>query len=150
MINYFAELYLGSYLPALLIAMAYTVTQDQVGMQANFYFVTIPAQLTPYLMMAISLLFPGGVYMMFFQMEGLVAAHMYRFLTKIWPEIGGGKDLIPTPRFMTTLWGIMSGTRPVTGRAAPASGGSSGSSTGVNRGPLPDSWRSRGPGHRLG
>ncbi|KAI9898353.1 hypothetical protein N3K66_006713 [Trichothecium roseum] len=149
--NYFAELYFGSYLPALLIAMAYTVTQDQIGMQANFFFVTVPAQLTPFLMMGISLLFPGGVYVLLFQVQGLIAAHLYRFLTKIWPEIGGGKDLIPTPRFVSTLWGMLSGAGAIAGRATAAAGGAaSGGSTGADRGPLPSSWRSRGPGQRLG
>lgn len=131
--------------------MAYTVTQDQIGMQANFFFVTVPAQLTPFLMMGISLLFPGGVYVLLFQVQGLIAAHLYRFLTKIWPEIGGGKDLIPTPRFVSTLWGMLSGAGAIAGRATAAAGGAaSGSSTGADRGPLPSSWRSRGPGQRLG
>jgi Derlin-2/3 len=38
--------------------------------------------------------------------------------------------------------------RPAVGARAP--GTAFGQSSGASRGPLPDSWRTRGPGHRLG
>lgn len=133
--------------------MTYTVTQDQRGMKANFYFITIPAQLTPYCMILVSLLFPGGVSDMILQLLGLVAAHLYEFLTKIWPQFGGtGRTLLPTPAFLTTAVNTVSGWTANIG-AGPgrmAGGASTGQATGASRGPLPDSWRSRGPGHRLG
>lgn len=133
--------------------MCYTVTQDQRGMKANFYFITIPAQLTPYCMILVNLLFPGGAMGMLLQIEGLVAAHLYDFLTRIWPQFGGsGRSLIPTPRFLTTVVNRVSGLTANFGPApARGVGGSTGRTTGASTNPpLPDSWRSRGPGHRLG
>ncbi|KFH47681.1 Derlin-like protein [Hapsidospora chrysogenum ATCC 11550] len=143
------------FLHALILAVCYTVTQDQRGMKANFYFINIPAQLTPYCMIAINLLFPGGPMMMLLQAEGLVAAHLYDFLTRIWPQFGGsGRSLIPTPAVLTTAVNAVSRWTSRAGVAAPprgaGAGASTGSATGASRGPLPDSWRSRGPGHRLG
>jgi Derlin-2/3 len=138
-----------TFLRALIIAMAYTVTQAQRGMKASFYFITIPAQLTPYAMMAVNLLFPGGPMTILLQLQGLAAAHLYDFLTRIWPQYGGGRDLIPTPAVLTQLVNRVSGQGADPRRRTPDAG-PSGSSTGRSFGPLPDSWRSRGPGHRLG
>lgn len=119
-------------------------------MKANFFVVTIPAQLVPYTMMLVSLLMvgPGGVML---QLCGLVAAHLYDFLTRIWPEFGGGRNFLSTPAFVSRLLGLGLGGRTqqrshgtatrATGGSAPASGGG---------GPLPDAWRTRGRGQRLG
>ncbi|KAL6849510.1 hypothetical protein ACO1O0_009051 [Amphichorda felina] len=60
------------FLPGLIVALCYTVTQDQRGMKASFYFITIPAQLTPYCMILINLLFPGGAMRMILQIEGWI------------------------------------------------------------------------------
>lgn len=141
-----------TFLQALTVAMCYTVTQDQPGAKVNYMFITIPAQLTPYAMILVNLLFPGGAMNMLLQVQGLVAAHLFNFLTRIWPEYGGGRNLIPTPAFMST---VVQSTEAVQGRVASAAGirpasQSSGHGTGASRGPLPDSWRTRGPGQRLG
>ncbi|RDA86373.1 hypothetical protein CP532_1068 [Ophiocordyceps camponoti-leonardi (nom. inval.)] len=140
MMNYLSGMGYGTFLRALILAMCYTVTQDQRGMKASLMFITIPAPMTPYAMLAFNLLFPSGVSNMLLQLLGLLAAHLFDFLTRIWPEYGGGRNLIPTPAFYSTAvqsvearWGVPS----------PAAGGGS-------RGPLPDSWRTRGTGHRLG
>jgi len=141
------------YLRALLLAMAYTVTQGQRGMTANFYFINIPAQLTPYAMIAVNLLFPGGVPNMILQLEGLVAAHLFEFLTVIWPQYGGtGNSLLPTPPVLVKLVDALSGVTERVGAAAQgrAADSSAGRSTGADSGPLPDSWRTRGRGQRLG
>lgn len=45
------------------------------------------------------------------QATGLVAAHLYDFLTKIWPEYGGGRKLINTPAFVAR-WFATVGTAP--------------------------------------
>ncbi|KAI8241752.1 hypothetical protein K4K56_001905 [Colletotrichum sp. SAR 10_98] len=148
----------GAFLPALILAMCRTVTQDQRGMKANFYFVTIPAQLTPFCMMLVSLLFPGGYYNFMLQLMGFLAAHLYDFLSRIWPEFSGGRNLIPAPAFLSRLvttprfYRRDYGTAVNNSGRVPAGGQSSGSSTGASlgNGPLPDSWRTRGPGRRLG
>jgi Derlin-2/3 len=135
---------------ALLLAMAYTVTQEQRGQTTNYMFVSIPSQLVPFAMMGINLFFPGGIGIVFLQLQGLAAAHLYLFLTKIWPDVAGGRNWLETPAF------IRSAVNGATPAPQPAAGGrglgtaTSAQSSGASRGPLPDSWRTRGPGHRLG
>lgn len=132
-------------LQALILALCYTATQDQRGMKVNFMFINIPAQLTPYAMLVSNLFFPGGVNAMFVQFQGLLAGHLYEFLTRIWPEYGGGRNLIPTPRMISRIVGAVGAAL----NGLTDSGRIHGSSS-RGRGPLPDSWRTRGPGHRLG
>ncbi|KAL7925416.1 Der1-like family domain-containing protein [Trichoderma austrokoningii] len=139
----------GVFTQALLLAMAYTVTQEQRGQTTNYMFISIPSQLVPFAMMAINLFFPGGISIVFLQLQGLAAAHLYLFLTKIWPDIAGGQNWLATPAF------IQSAVNGVTPAPQPPAGGrgfdtTSAQSSGASRGPLPDSWRTRGPGHRLG
>ncbi|KAI1084262.1 Der1-like family-domain-containing protein [Whalleya microplaca] len=132
------------YMQALLIAMCYTATQDQRGMNAHFYVITIPAQLMPYCLLLVQLLFPGGWEAIKIGITGLVAAHLHDFLTRIYPEFGNGPNLIPTPGFVSWILGTPRIHRTAYGTAyVPPREGSS-------RGPLPDSWRSKGPGRRLG
>lgn len=143
----------GAFLSGLILAMCRTVTQDQRGQKASIYFVTIPAQLMPFAMMLMSLLFPGGHMTFMVQLCGFLASHLFDFLTRYYPQFIGGRNLAPTPAILSRLvqtpqvfergfgTAIRTGTQPSTGRTT-------GSSTGS--GPLPDSWRSRGAGHRLG
>ncbi|KZZ96475.1 Derlin [Moelleriella libera RCEF 2490] len=149
-----------SFLPALILAMAYTVTQEQRGAKVNYMFITMPAQLMPFAMLAINLLFPGGAMNLLLQLHGLFAGHLFDFLTKTWPNYGGGRNLIPTPVVMSRLVQSVEsfisartagGSRPAGQRlgGGSTSGSGSGAST-SSGGPLPDSWRTRGPGQRLG
>lgn len=147
--NYWTGIFFPMFIKALILAMVYTVTQDQRGMKASFYFITIPAQLTPYAMMLVTFLMAGPMPTVL-QLHGLVAAHLYDFLTRIWPEFGGGRNLIPAPAFLSRLVETPRVFRRDYGTAIRPSGQSSGSSTGASTGPLPDSWRTRGSGHRLG
>ncbi|KAL7949017.1 Der1-like family domain-containing protein [Trichoderma barbatum] len=135
---------------ALLLAMAYTVTQEQRGQTTNYMFINIPSQLVPFAMMGINLFFPGGIGIVLLQLHGLAAAHLYLFLSKIWPEVGGGRNWIQTPAFITSLVNGVTPApqRPAAGARAPDA--ASARSSGASRGPLPDSWRTRGPGQRLG
>ncbi len=143
----------GFYLQGLILALAYTGTQDQRGVKTTFFFVTIPAQLVPYTMMLVSLLMVGpGILMI--QLCGLFAAHLHDFLTRLWPEFGGGSNWIPTPAFLSRL--VDAGERRIEhrsyGTAFQGAGAGAGSATGreSGSGPLPDSWRTRGRGQRLG
>ncbi len=140
--------YSGFYLQGLILALTYTATQDQRGVKTNFFFVTIPAQLVPYAMMLVSLLMAGPESLKL-QLCGLFAAHLHDFLTRIWPEFGGGRNLLPTPAFLSRL--VTGGERIIQrsyGTAFQAA--DTANSTGADRGPLPDSWRARGRGQRLG
>ncbi|KAI2643483.1 Der1-like family protein [Xylaria nigripes] len=140
------QLFTGAvmYLHALLIAICYTATQDQRGMQAHYYVVTVPAQLIPWCMLLVQLLFAGWTSFLL-GFTGIFAAHLHDFLTRIYPEFGRGPNLIPTPGFLS--WVVnnprINNTGYGTAYAPPTSSSGRG-------GPLPDSWRSKGPGRRLG
>ncbi|KAI1437268.1 Der1-like family protein [Xylaria sp. CBS 124048] len=131
------------YLHALLIAICYTATQDQRGMQAHFYVVTVPAQLMPWCMLLVQLLFAGWSSFLL-GLTGIFAAHLHDFLTRIYPQFGGGPNLIPTPQFVHRILDTrIRNTGFGTSYAPPVDSSGRG-------GPLPDSWRSKGPGRRLG
>lgn len=79
------------------------------------------------------------------QAVGIVSAHMYDFLTRIWPTFGGGTNMIKTPLFVKH-WFAGDGGRP-----APQDRGFGSATPATNRDPLPQSWSNqRGPGRRLG
>lgn len=148
----------GLYIHPLLVAMAYTVTQQQQGMKVHYIIISFPAPMMPYAMIAINLLGQGGPEKAWFDAQGLIAAHLFEFLTSVWPQVGGGTNWMPTPYFYPAIIrffaGLGSGAARVTQRSygsmtTPA-GRDSGSSSGVDTGPLPDSWRTRGSGRRLG
>lgn len=139
----------ANFLPALIVALCYTATQDQRGAKASFFFFKVPAQLVPYCMILFSLLTnPASIPL---QLSGLVAAHFHDFLTRLYPEFGGGPNLLPTPAFMSRLIETPRVLQRGYGTAIRNSGNQgSGSGTGASTGPLPDSWRTRGSGQRLG
>jgi Derlin-2/3 len=136
---------------ALVLAFAYTSTQDDRGQQATFFVITIPAQWIPYAMLLMALVM-GGPHAAMVQGTGLVAAHLHDFLTRIWPRFGGGKNLLPTPILFKRWFSVRQrntgyGTaRRAPGSSAAATSPAEGSSSGV----LPESWQNRGSGHRLG
>ena len=137
---------------ALTLALAYTSTQDDRGQKANFFIVTVPAQWIPYLMLLMTFVMSGPNAAKI-QVTGLIAAHLHDFLSRLWPEFGGGRNLLPTPGFIRKMWQTTTATTnnraygtafaPAQREASTASGASAG-------GVLPESWRSRGTGHRLG
>lgn len=91
------------------------------------------------------------------QATGLIAAHAYDFLTRIWPRFGGGRNWIEwaTPRAM---WRSFSDGRTGQDRVAtsmgagtafraPASAAEAGGGTTYSSG---STWGARGQGRRLG
>ncbi|TVY49860.1 Derlin [Lachnellula occidentalis] len=140
----------GAYLftSALVLAFAYTSCQDDRGMQATFYIMQIPAQYMPFAMILMILIMDSPQQALI-AATGLVAAHLHDFLTRLWPEFGGGTNLVPTPAFIKRLFQTRTTTvsRKAYGTSiAPPESSGSGSSSGV----LPESWKARGSGHRLG
>lgn len=142
----------------------YTWSQDNIGVPVTLYFVQIRAEYLP-LALAFMTWLGGGSAQAMVQITGIVAAHAYDFLTRIYPTYGGGRTYIRTPAFVqrwfrrrgpqATGYGAYRmntpGSRPVGGAAA-ASGRSTGSSSGGGGGFFSGngSWRARGAGHRLG
>lgn len=140
----------GGYLSALILAMCRTVTQDQRGQKASLFFVTIPAQLMPFGMMFMAFLMGGPIALML-NICGFVASHLFDFLTRYYPDFLGGRNLAPTPAFLSRFVDTPRVFQRTFGTAIrPAAQPSSGRTTGASTGPLPDSWRTRGAGRRLG
>jgi Derlin-2/3 len=92
------------------------------------------------------------------QVTGLIAAHLYDFLTRIWPTFGGGRNYIFTPQIVKRMFTagagtvenrgyghVVQGRGRATGSGAGAPDTGSGRSTGVS-----NAWGSVGPGRRLG
>ncbi|KAL2887789.1 Der1-like family protein [Ceratocystis lukuohia] len=140
------------------------MTIDKRGLKASLFLFTIPAQLMPYALMLMGFVQDpqSGMYMLPLQISGLLAAHMWDFITRIYPEFGGGRNLLATPGFVSLFttsprvlrggFGRNAAGGGTSGEGGRTVGGSAGRSTGVSYGSgvLPDSWRSRGPGQRLG
>lgn len=140
-----------TFLQGLVVAICYTGHQDQRGMKANFWFFTVPAQLVPYCLIVINLLSPDGIAAVPLQITGILVAHLWDFATRLWPEFGGGRNLLPTPGFMSYLVRTPRVLERGFGTAIRPADAAAGSSTGASFGPpLPDSWKSRGSGQRLG
>lgn len=137
---------------ALILAFIYTSVQDDRGGKANFFIITIPAPFLPYCMLLMTFVLEGPDRAMV-QATGLVAAHLHDFLTRLYPTFGGGINLVPTPGFVKKMFQSTADTvehrsygtafRPAEREASTSSGAQAGDV-------LPESWRSRGSGHRLG
>lgn len=140
------------FLQALIIALCYTGVQDQRGVKMSFFFFQVPAQTVPYCIILFGMLSKGDPGAVPTQLTGIVAAHLYDFLTRLWPEFGGGSSLLPTPGFLSRLVATPLVNEREHGTAIRGAGSrSSGTSSGAVTGSvLPDSWRTRGSGHRLG
>ena len=93
----------------------------------------------------------GGPHAALRQSMGLLAAHMYDFLTRLWPTFGGGKNYIQTPALFRGWFGgdQRRSTTKAYGTAirpgVQATGRTTSSSFGFG-----GSWAGRGQGHRLG
>ncbi|KAH8733217.1 Der1-like family-domain-containing protein [Phaeosphaeriaceae sp. PMI808] len=140
---------LGGYtfLPALTMAFAYIFAQDNPTRQVNFFILNFDAKYLPYALLFMTLVMddPSSALA---QGTGLIAAHLYDFLTRIWPTFGGGKNYIFTPQIVKNAFGSAPGQaqnraygQAIPGRAT----ASSGASTGVS-----NRWGGSGPGRRLG
>ena len=128
----------------------------------SYFIITFQAKYLPLVMLAMTFVMasPGAALL---QSTGLVAAHAYEFLAKIWPEQGGGRKVIQTPAFVQRWFAPPAGTaqrrgagtafaaRPAAGSSGAAGQGGSGSGGGWASGfSGGGNWGDRGPGRRLG
>lgn len=138
---------------ALILGLAYTYAQDNRGKKVTFYIITFNVVFLPWAILLLTFVL-GGPQAALAQGTGLLAAHLYDFLTRLWPTFGGGRNYVFTPNFVKRWFG---GDRPnikVKGygtaygpaTAQPPSRGTS-SGLGVFSG---GSWLGRGQGRRLG
>lgn len=139
------------FLQALSLAFAYTYAQDNPTRQVSFFIITFDAKYLPFGMLFITFIIDGPQAAMI-QATGLVAAHLYDFLTRIWPTFGGGKNYIFTPATVKRWFGGQPGNvqqrvygTAQAGRPQDAASlrtaGAAGRTTGFN---------AMGPGRRLG
>ena len=135
---------------ALILALAYTYSQDNKGKKVSFFIITFNVIWLPWAMLLMTFVLAGPDAALA-QVTGLVAAHLYDFLTRLYPTFGGGRNYIKTPTLFKRWFGGETpavevrgyGTafRPAT--TAPVQGRSTGSA-------FSNAWSTRGQGHRLG
>lgn len=129
----------------LIMALAYTFSQDNPDRTMSFFIISFPGRYLPYALLAVTFVL-GGPDAAKVQATGLLSAHLYDFLTRIWPEFGGGVNIIKTPDTVKR-WFAGDGERP-----APQARGS-GTAFAAPRAqapPNPNWSNQRGPGRRLG
>jgi Derlin-2/3 len=153
-----ATLWFGGvlFLHPLFLAMAYIFAQDNPNTNVTIFIVSFPAKYLPYALLALTWL-TGGPAAALAQFPGLLAGHLYDFLTRLWPMFGGGTNYLATPAFIKQWYIGMQGAgavrreygtmfRPAdpsaAGRPAAPAGGNTGAAGGV--------FGARGPGRRLG
>ena len=148
-------------MPSLMLAFAYTFAQENPANNVSFFILSFPAKYLPYAMLFMTFVM-GGPEAAKHQVTGLIAAHLYDFLTRIWPTFGGGNNLIRTPLFIQRLFGEGQGPRTGTVRGhgtafaarsssgAQAAQGSAGRAGGGTFTSGFSSWGTGGQGRRLG
>jgi Derlin-2/3 len=142
-----------TFLPALTLSYAYTFAQDSPTRQVSFFIVNFDAKFLPFALLFMTFIIDGPEPAAA-QLTGLLAAHLYDFLTRIWPTFGGGKNYIHTPNFVKRWFGGTTGVQNRSfgyvvqgqGRATGSGAGApSAAASGVS-----NRWGSVGPGRRLG
>ena len=136
---------------ALMLAFIYTFAQDNRGQKAHFIILQIPVEFLPWAMLTLTLIM-GGPTAALQQGTGVLAAHLYDFLTRLYPTFQGGRNYIQTPNVIKRLFGADQttvtnkpyGTSIRPGQALPQQ-----PTTGWGSG-LSGSWGGRGQGRRLG
>lgn len=146
-------------LSPLTLALAYTYSQENPNRQVTYFIITFAVKWLPYVMLATTLVMNGPGEALI-QGTGLVAAHTYNFLTKTWPEYGGGRKFISTPQVVRG-WFSRPGMAPTSRGAGTAfnAGGrgaqsvpqrQTGGGGGWTSGLAGSGWNARGSGRRLG
>jgi len=131
------------YTEPLLAALAYTYAQENRGKKVRFLIITMDVKWFPFAVCFMTFI-NHGIMAAQIQLMGIPAAHLYDFLTRLWPTFGGGTKLIKTPLFVSRWFG---------GGGIPARSQVKGPVT-IIRPPPPTTWSSgwgaRGQGRRLG
>jgi hypothetical protein len=142
----------GILMGALMLAFIYTFAQDNRGKKAHFIILQIPVEFLPWAMLGLTFVM-GGPTAAMQQGTGIIAAHLYEFLTRLYPQFQGGRNYIQTPAIVKRWFGAdrSSFTHKAYGTGfrqgqnlpqQPSSGWTSGFSS--------SSWSGRGQGRRLG
>ncbi|KAL6235443.1 hypothetical protein BDW75DRAFT_230290 [Aspergillus navahoensis] len=126
------------------------VIMDNKGTKTMFFVVEIPTLLLPWARLTLTFVM-NGWHRASVEVTGIVAAHLYDFLTRIYPTFGGGKNYIVTPAFVRRWFtrSLRGGQERVYGRAYRPPDESVNSSSGWTSS-VRTAWNSRGSGRRLG
>ena len=136
---------------ALMLAFVYTYARDNPGKNAKLFFIQLPVEYMPLGMLVLTLVMRGWPTTVADSM-GIVAAHLYEFLTRIYPAFGGGRNYITTPGFIQRFFAGSDNS----GRANYRSYGTAyrpreQQSQGQGwTSSFQNPWSRRGPGRRLG
>lgn len=136
----------------MILAFAYTFAQENKGKKVSFFVAQIPIEYLPWAILGLTMVIYGWPIAMFDGM-GIVAAHLYDFLTLIYPTFGGGRNYITTPGFVRRFFstGRLQQAYKSYGTSYRPGGQSSGSSTsGGWTSSFQNPWSGRGQGRRLG
>ncbi|CAF9911524.1 MAG: hypothetical protein HETSPECPRED_000362 [Heterodermia speciosa] len=88
----------------LILAFTYTYSQDNKGKKVSFFVVTFNIIWLPWAMLLLTFIM-GGPHATLYQATGILAAHMYDFITRIYPTFGGGRNYIHTPAIVRRWFG---------------------------------------------
>ena len=137
---------------ALVLGLAYTYSQDNKGKKVSFFIITFNVMWLPWAMLLLTFV-TGGPYAAMMQGTGLLAAHLYDFLTRLYPTFGGGKNYVFTPGFVKRWFGGDRRNIQVKGygtayRPGMPQQAARGTSSGF--GGFTSQWGTRGQGRRLG
>lgn len=131
----------------------YSYSLENRGRTTTLLFIQIKVEYLPWAMLVISLV-TNGWNAALADFMGIVAAHQWEFLTRIWPAFGGGRNYLKTPAFIRRYFAGHTadvGNREYGRYWRPSQPNERSEGTSTGRAPpLPDSWRSWGSGQRLG
>ena len=150
-----------TFMSPLIMSFAYMYSVDAPDATVGLIIFRIKARYLPWAMLGMSFLLNGPIAVMY-EATGLVAGHLYHFLTYIWPTHGGGTNYITVPPLIRRWFPQPRGTTRAYGTAFQRQDPPAGSSTTIRpnaaagsglswaSGFTSGSWGSRGPGRRLG
>ena len=140
----------GLMLTALILGIAYTYSQDNRGKKVSFFVITFNVIWLPWAMLLMTFIMAGpGAALN--QGAGLLAAHLYDFLTRLYPTFGGGRNYIRTPALVKRWFGADRPGSQARGYGTafrrPSQAPGRGTSSGFG---FSSAWGTRGQGRRLG
>ncbi|KAF8460385.1 Der1-like family-domain-containing protein [Kalaharituber pfeilii] len=140
----------GVLISALNLAYAYYWSaKEPANTNVNFFVITFSVRYLPYVMLLMQAITKGthGAYI---ALTGLIASHLYIFLTHVYPTYARGSNILVTPNWVHALF---EGPR-TQGTGVRVGGTSSATTTGRapqgGAGGVGGIWRQRGAGQRLG
>ncbi|MCJ1456605.1 hypothetical protein MMC28_006967 [Mycoblastus sanguinarius] len=135
---------------ALILAIAYTYSQDNRGKKVSFFIITFNVMWLPWAMLLMTFVLAGPDAALN-QAMGLIAAHLYDFLTRLYPTFGGGRNVIHTPAIVKRWFGADKPGIQVRGYGTSYRPASQAPGRGTSNGfGFSSAWGTRGQGRRLG